>query len=458
MIQSYGLIISLYLTFLLVPSNLRNGILNRSSKLFLISYLILEIDLYKHLEKSLVLQDGLQHIDEIILLNEIYQISQVLIILTIIRFKKSEIYLLILSSLVGMILQIGSKDWLVTITSWELINLSLYFIFSINSKKSESSLSSSIKYFLLSALTTTLMLLGITLLYGLLGSTNYDSIQILLSYLNPNDYKINIIYLLILISIQFKIGLAPFHYWVADVYDGLSTNITIWLASVPKIILFIFLIKLYPMIQINNNITLIIILIGSLSVINGSIGLGSQFKIRRFQGYSTISHMGIILQGFVSGYLDSVEYYLIIYGLTTINIFTILIVISNYKNKDISLINELSGIFHLNSGLSLSLAISLFSLAAIPPLAGFYAKLSIINSLFNLGYYWIGIIIILTSTISTANYLQIIKISHIDLPLYRVSLVVPKNQANIIAILTGFITLFILKPASFLNLLTFITF
>lgn len=452
MILSYGLIISLYQTFLLIPSNLRKGLLSRITNLCLISYQVLEIDLYRNLQSNLVLYDGLYCIDSIVILNEIFQITLGMQIFSIVLFKKSEIYLLIVSSQVGMIFLISSQDWLLTVTSWELINQSLYFIFSINSKKTESGLSASIKYFLLSALTTTLMLLGVSLLYGLSGSTNYDSIKMLLSYQEDDQSYINFIYFQIFTSIFFKIGLAPLHYWVPDVYDGLSTNVTIWLATVPKIVLFIFIMKL-PF-----DLPQAFILIGSLSVIIGSVGLGSQFKIRRFLAYSTISHMGVIQLGFVSGYLDSIEFYLIIYGLTTINIFTVLLSITENSNKDISLINQLAGLFHINSPLALSLAISFFSLAAIPPLAGFYAKLSIINSLFNLEYYWVGIIIILTSTLSTANYLQIIKISYLDLPLYRISLVVPYYRANVIALITSFIAQFILKPASFQNLLTFVTF
>lgn len=144
---------------------------------------------------------------------------------------------------------------------------------------------------------------------------------------------------------------------------------------------------------------------------------------------------------------------MIVYGLNSINIFLILIAIAETR-KEVLLINQLSGLFKLNKGLALALAFSFLSLAAIPPLAGFFAKLQVINSLFNLGYYWLPLLIIITSVISTANYLQIIKISHLDLPLYPQPIKVSKTLANVISILTGFITLFILKPCTFLTLTT----
>lgn len=150
---------------------------------------------------------------------------------------------------------------------------------------------------------------------------------------------------------------------------------------------------------------------------------------------------------------DAFLYYLIIYGLTSVNLFAILLALGQ-PQREVLLISQLAGLFKQNQPLALAWAFSLFSLAGIPPLSGFYAKLIVLQAYLNLGSYWIALIAVLASVLSAANYLHIIKITHLDLPLYPYSLSVPASLSYLIAFLSSFSLFFLFKPATFLILST----
>jgi NADH:ubiquinone oxidoreductase subunit 2 (subunit N) len=204
---------------------------------------------------------------------------------------------------------------------------------------------------------------------------------------------------------------------------------------------------------------MIFIFAGVASLIVGSVGLGSQWRIKRFLAYSAISHLGFLLLALSSLQFDSFLYYLVIYGITSVNLFAILLAIgqahwSGSPQREVLLLSQLAGLFKQNQPLALAWAFSLFSLAGIPPLSGFYAKLIVLQAYLNLGYYWIALIAVLASVLSAANYLFLIKISHLDLPLYPYAINVPKSISYLIALFSSFTLLFYLKPASFLILTT----
>ena len=202
---------------------------------------------------------------------------------------------------------------------------------------------------------------------------------------------------------------------------------------------------------------LIIILAGLASLIVGSIGLSGQWRIKRFLAYSAISHLGFLLLALSSLQFDAFLYYLIIYGLTSVNLFAILLALGQPK-REVLLISQLSGLFKQNQSLALAWAFSLFSLAGIPPLSGFYAKLIVLQAYINIGNYWIATIAVLASVISAANYLHFIRIAHLDQPFYPYSLEVPTSISYLIALFSTFTVLFLFKPASFLLISTHLLF
>lgn len=288
----------------------------------------------------------------------------------------NEIYLILQTNVLGISSLIASNDWLITIISWELFNLSLYLLVSLNSY-SESALSSSLKYFLLSALSTAFLLLGVSIIYYTVGSTNYDHIVISMQQLiqmgeSNGINMITIGTIQILITILFKLSAAPLHNWAPDLYDGLHTNVTTWMIIIPKVTVFFLQAQLSKehllistLIENYKAYSIEMLLLGSglLSIMVGSIALNNQWKIKRFFAYSGVSHVGFILLALYSYDLHAYMIYVVIYGITTINIFSCLILLSKYQGKEIKYMSQQMGTSGLNPFIIFALTISLFSLA-----------------------------------------------------------------------------------------------
>ena len=466
---------------LILPKVYKTLIIEKFFVLNLISYQLFIIIGYKNWylpDNTILLFDGLLGINRIILLNEMQLLITSIFLLNITPLYnlynlnknnriEGEIYLILLGGLIGMILMINSKDWIITIQSLQLINIAIYFLLSLN-KNSEKTLSGGFKYLLLSALASTLILLGIGYIYSITGSTNYDNIYIINSYLKD---KLILPFLLILIGIFFKLGSAPFHQWLPDLYDCLPLSLVLWLATLPKITLLAFQLNIIPILNYYklNYILNILLIIGILSLIIGNIGMGYQYRIKRFLAYSSISHLGLLLLAL--SHLDLNNYYIYywIYMLTTINIFLILIVIlkgpinnnnNNLYYNDQIYLNQLKGLFLINKPLTIGLGINFLSLAGIPPLAGFFAKAWIFISLINLSDWISAIFIIFTSTIGTAYYIKQYKILNLDYNSYNKILLNSNNSyilipntllSYLISFLTIQLVFFMFKPLFILN-------
>lgn len=280
--------------------------------------------------------------------------------------SKTEKYIILLTNLQGITYIINSNDWILTIISWELFNMSLYLLVSLKSE-SEAGLSASLKYFLLSALSTTFLFLGVCILYYKTGSTNYEIINTMALYMK-NDIYIEKGISLIQFCCLFKLSAAPFYQWAPDLYENIETKITMWMIIIPKLAVLCFLYSFshfFILFLELSSIQLILIISAVLSLFIGSIALNNQWYIKRFFAYSGISHIGFMLLALAclapQGYL----FYMFIYGITTINIFTIIIILGQYMGRDLKMIEDLAGIFRYHPYLSLALALNLFSLAGV---------------------------------------------------------------------------------------------
>ena len=202
-----------------------------------------------------------------------------------------ESYLIFLTNLLGITAVISSNDMIFTIINWELFNFSLYLIVSINSY-SESSLSNALKYFILSAFSTAFFILGISIIYYFTGSTHYDAIM--LNFSQDSNSFMDVACILILFTFLFKLSAAPFYHWAPDLYDGLNTNISIWMMIIPKITI-LSLLYLLKDILIIKSTSIFLFISGIFSLIIGSLALTQQWNIKRFFAYSSISHIGFIL-------------------------------------------------------------------------------------------------------------------------------------------------------------------
>jgi len=405
------------------------------------------------------------------------------------QYSILEYTLVYLFVVIGSVLLISSNDLISLFLSIELQSYGLYLLCAIY-RNSETSTSSGLTYFLLGGLASCFILLGIGLIYANVGVTYLDNFYIInnLSLIidsNANGLTgvtsfIPYSMLLIIVGLLFKISAAPFHFWSPDVYDGIPTVVTTFVANIAKISILTFILQLVHFtssIYISNGYTWTscLLLSSLLSLIIGTVLGLTQFRIKRLLAYSTISHLGFMLLALSINSVESIQsfiFYLIQYSLSNINAFIILIAIGysllssryiNYnelseddKNSPVQLISQLKGFFYENSVLALSFAITLFSFAGIPPLIGFFAKQMVFSSALQEGFVFLTLIGVLTSVISAVYYLYIIKTMFFDnievSSVNKQISMLSSSVSLIISILTLIILLFMFIPNELLHI------
>ena len=399
----------------------RENFVYQSSLLVLLITLLLIIN--NNYSENLYLFNGTYKID---LLSKIMKcltiISAFFIILSsheyvkTIGINKIEYPTLILSSILGMLVMISAYDLMVFYIGLELQSLSLYVLASFNRDNKNSS-EAGLKYFVLSALSSGLLLYGCSLIYGFTNSTKFAEIAINLDISNFGSI-FGIVF--IIVGLAFKVSAVPFHMWAPDVYEGSPTSVTLFFSIVPKIAgLTVFIRFLYvPFINVIIQWQFIIIFISIASMILGSIAAIGQNNIKRLVAYSSIGHIGFILAGLSTATNNGIQnsiIYLVIYGIMNLGLFSCIFLLKR-KNIYYENLDDLSGMSKNHPLLSLSMLIFLFSLAGIPPLAGFFAKFYIFISVIESKMYFLAIIGLLTTVVSAFYYLRIIKIIYFDDP------------------------------------------
>ena len=330
------------------------------------------------------------------------------------KLDKFEYPIIILLSILGMFFMVSSNDLILFYLGLELQSLSLYILASIDRDNLRST-ESGIKYFVLSALSSGLLLYGCSLLYGFTGSTNFDLIA---SQLNKENTGAVFAMVFILVGLAFKVSAVPFHMWTPDVYEGAPTSITSYFAVVPKVAGLALLIKFMfiPFSNILLEWQTIIIFISIASMILGAVAAMVQKNFKRLLAYSSIGHIGYALAGVatgaVSGY-ESAIIYISIYVIMNIGAFSCLYLLKKdgqYREN----ISDLSGISKKHPLLAISFLIILFSLAGVPPLGGFFAKFYVFVAVLEREMYTLAIIGLLTTVMSAFYYLKIIKTIYFD--------------------------------------------
>ena len=361
------------------------------------------------------------------------------------QFKIIEYPLIILFVISGAVFLVSTSDLVSIFLSIELQSYGLYILSTLY-RNSELATSGGLTYFLLGGLSSCFILLGTSLLYTNSGSTSLDGIYVITSIsdlVNEGNmdiasiytpYYINFAFLILSIGFLFKASAAPFHFWSPDVYDAIPTIVTTFVAIVAKISIFIFLLELIhytsnSLFSFQYSWTSGLLISSLLSLIIGSVVGLTQIRIKRLFAYSTISHVGFILLALSINSIESIQafiFYLMQYSISNLNAFIILISIGyslyfyinsseeynnleDKNNSPIQLISQIKGYFDINPYLALSLSITIFSFAGIPPLLGFFAKQMVLSAALDSGYIFITLIAILTSVISAVYYLNIIK-------------------------------------------------
>lgn len=316
-------------------------------------------------------------------------------------------------STIGMIVFISASNYLVLYLGLELMSLPLYVLAAINRDDGKSS-EAGMKYFVLGALTSGLILFGISLEYGANGTLSFAAVS-------ASGFDLFGIFakVFILIAIFFKISAAPFHMWAPDVYEGSPTQSVCFFATASKVAGIIVLARLLGYWALANNDAnweQIIMFVSAFSMLVGSFGALLQNNIKRLMAYSSISHIGFLLLPIV--FYSSIDYqvlfkYLTIYLTMTLGVFFILQNLTYDKSYDNSF-DSIAGLSRNQPFLALSMAVFMFSFAGVPPLAGFFAKVYVIMPIIDSGIYWLAILAVLASVISAYYYLRIVKVMYFD--------------------------------------------
>tara|TARA_Y100000591_G_C21774627_1_gene667524 strand:+ start:1 stop:1074 length:1074 start_codon:yes stop_codon:yes gene_type:complete len=343
-------------------------------------------------------------------------------------------------------IMISSNDLIVFYLGLELQSLALYVLASFNRDNILSS-ESGLKYFVLSALSSGLLLYGCSLVYGFSGFTNFTYIA---NSSQNLEYGVIFGLVFIIVGLAFKISAVPFHMWAPDVYQGSPTSVTLFFAALPKAAaLTVFIRFLYtPFINLIEHWQTILVFISIASMLFGAIAAIGQTNLKRLIAYSSIGHMGYALAGLASGTNQGIQSsitYISIYLVMTLAFFSCLFMLRK-KNLFYEKIEDLSGLSTNHPLLSISFLIVLFSLAGIPPLAGFFAKFYVFIAVIEQSMYFLAIVGLLSTVVAAFYYLRIIKIIYFDKPNEKFETDHSVGLKVTLAISTGILLLYFIYP------------
>jgi NADH-quinone oxidoreductase subunit N len=331
---------------------------------------------------------------------------------------KFEYPVLILMATLGMMMMISANDLISLYMGLELQSLALYVVAAINRDDAKSS-EAGLKYFVLGALSSGMLLYGASLVYGFTGATQFSAIA---ASLQDSGSSLGIIFGLVFIiaGLAFKVSAVPFHMWTPDVYEGAPTPVTAFFAAAPKIAAMALFLRVLtgPFAAIVHDWQQIVVFVSLASMVLGAFAAIGQSNIKRLLAYSSIGHMGFALVGLAAGNEEGVRgvvIYMMIYLFTTIGVFACVLAMRR-QGKQVEQISDLAGLARTNKGLAFVLSMLMFSLAGIPPLAGFFGKLFVFMAAVKAGLWLLAIVGVVASVVGAFYYLRIIKTIYFDEP------------------------------------------
>ncbi|MEO7344521.1 MAG: NADH-quinone oxidoreductase subunit NuoN [Methylotenera sp.] len=332
---------------------------------------------------------------------------------------RGEFYALVLFSVVGMMIMISGQSMLTLYVGLELLSLSLYALVALDRDNARAT-EAAMKYFVLGALASGMLLYGMSMIYGMTGSLNISEINTALMGGGGNHAVLILGLVFIVAGLAFKLGAVPFQMWVPDVYEGSPTAITMLISSVPKLAAFAFVIRILvqalPTLIVDWQQMLMIMAV--LSIIIGNITAIAQTNLKRMLAYSTISHIGFVLYGLMSASMNGFVYalfYVVSYVLMTLAGFGIVILLSR-KGFEADKLDDLKGLNQRSPWHAFLMLIVMFSMAGIPPTLGFYAKFTVLQAALQAGYLWLVVFAVLMAVIGAYYYLRVIKLMYFDEP------------------------------------------
>lgn len=340
------------------------------------------------------------------------------------EIARGEYYVLGLFGVTGMMIMVSATNMLTIYLGLELLALSLYAMVALNRNNSDAS-EAAMKYFVLGALASGMLLYGMSMIYGATGSLSLSTIHEILEGKSANSIGARFGLVFVIVGIAFKLGAVPFHMWVPDIYDGAPTCVALFIGTAPKIAAFAMIIRLLVdgMETLSVDWQRMLAILAALSMIVGNLLAIAQTNIKRMLAYSTISHVGFLLLGIIAanpeGYSASM-FYAITYAFTTLAVFGVLLALSKDGYEAVNL-TDLSGLAKRNVLLAGVMMVAMISLAGVPPMVGFYAKLVVLKAAVGADFIWLAIIGVAMSVVGAFYYLRIIKLMFFDEPLVPIS-------------------------------------
>ena len=330
-----------------------------------------------------------------------------------------EFMVLALFALLGMNVMISANHFLTLYLGLELLSLSLYAMVALQ-RDSATATEAAMKYFVLGALASGLLLYGMSMLYGATGSLELGAISEAIKHGVQNKSLLAFGLVFIVSGLAFKLGVVPFHMWVPDVYHGAPTAITMLIGSVPKLAAFAFVMRILveglQSLVIDWSGMLVILAIASMAL--GNLAAIAQTNLKRMFAYSTITHMGFMLLGVLSGTVEgygSAMFYTVVYVMMSLGGFGMIMLLSR-AGFEADTLNDFKGLNQRSPWLAFMMMLLMLSMAGIPPTVGFYAKFSVLNAIVQTGHTWLAIVAVLFSLIGAFYYLRIIKLMYFDAP------------------------------------------
>lgn len=328
---------------------------------------------------------------------------------------RGEYYVLALTALLGIFVLISANNLLTVYIGVELLALSVYAMVAFD-RESGVAAEAAMKYFVLGAIASGTLLYGMSIIYGLTGSLDLGVIATKLTASGSLGVILGVTF--IVVAVAFKLGAVPFHMWLPDVYEGAPTSVTLFVGTAPKIAYFALMLRLlaHGLAGISADWTLMLTPLAVLTLIVGNVVAIVQSNLKRMLAYSTIGHVGFILLGFVagtpSGY-SAALYYTLVYVLVALGAFGVILLASR-KGFEADKLDHYKGLYQRDPLLALVMMMLMFSLAGVPPLVGFWAKLRIIQALWETGHLGLIVVAVLTSVVGAFYYLRVVKLMYFD--------------------------------------------
>ncbi len=369
------------------------------------------------------------------------------------NMERFEYPVLIVLATLGMLMMISANDLIALYLGLELQSLALYVVAAFR-RDSLRSTEAGLKYFVLGALSSGLLLYGCSLIYGFTGSTRFDVLASALASGEGANIGLIVGLVFLISGLAFKISAVPFHMWTPDVYEGAPTPITAFFAVAPKIAAFALFVRVMigPFIELTTEWQQVIFVISVASMLLGAFAAIWQTNIKRLMAYSSIGHMGFGLIGLATGTPEGVRgilIYLAIYLAMNVGAFACILCMRR-DGEMVEQIDDLAGLSRTNPLMALAMGVFMFSLAGVPPLAGFFAKFYVFMAAINAGLYTLAVIGVLASVVGAYYYVRIVKVMYFDDPAEPFERPIRGEMAVVLAGTSIFTLLFFIYPAPIL--------